>query len=78
MSLSTEERRKVCQANASHSTGPKSPEGKARSSRNALRHGLTAEVLALPGDDPRDIQELKDAYIAAHQPETPDECALVA
>ena len=77
MALSQEERRKICQANASHSTGPKTPDGKARSSRNALRHGLTAEVLALPGDDPSEIQILKDAYISAHQPQTPDECELV-
>lgn len=30
--------------NASHSTGPKSAEGKKRSSLNALKHGLTAKA----------------------------------
>ena len=34
-------------ANASLSTGPKTAEGKARSSRNNLRHGLSLGVLAL-------------------------------
>ena len=33
--------------NAQRSTGPKTQSGKARSSQNAVRHGLTAET-ALP------------------------------
>lgn len=35
------------QANALHSTGPKTPEGKARASRNNTRHGLTVGVLVI-------------------------------
>ena len=35
--------------NAQHSTGPKTPEGKERSKRNALTHGLTATVV-IPGE----------------------------
>lgn len=42
--------------NAQHSTGPKSPEGKARSSRNNLRHGLTGQVTVLPAED-RDVHD---------------------
>src|SRR5437870_3866487 len=40
--------------NAQKSTGPKTPEGKARSSKNATKHGLTASYAHLP-DEPDDL-----------------------
>jgi hypothetical protein len=46
--------------NAAKSTGPKTPEGKAASSRNALKHGLTATEFLLPNED-------RDAYDARLQ-----------
>src|SRR5262249_8823047 len=40
--------------NALVSTGPRSPAGKARSAKNALRHGLRSELAVLPGERPED------------------------
>jgi hypothetical protein len=37
--------------NAQRSTGPNTPEGKARSRENALKHGFAAEVLTLPDEN---------------------------
>lgn len=36
------------QANAQHSTGPRTEEGKARVSQNARKHGFTAQTLHVP------------------------------
>ena len=45
-------------ANAAHSTGPRTRHGKARASRNALRHGLRALHLADDGGEAMRIAEL--------------------
>jgi len=42
--------------NAQHSTGPRTEEGKAASSLNSLKHGLTAKTVLLPGEDPAEYQ----------------------
>lgn len=38
--------------NAQRSTGPKTPEGKARVAKNALKHGFFAQDVVLLGEDP--------------------------
>ena len=48
--------------NAAKSTGPKTPEGLAISSMNAVRHGITAKTLVLRNEDPDQFVEILDAY----------------
>lgn len=49
-------------------TGPTTPEGKARSSRNALKHGLRSRDIVLPGEDPEEWFAFRDDYLAALDP----------
>ena len=56
-------------ANAQHSTGPRTPEGKTRSSQNASKHGLTArEVIIAPGEQPA-FDDLLAQYQADVKPQ---------
>lgn len=54
--------------NAEHSTGPTSEEGKAASSRNAIKHGLFCKDLLLDGDDPAEFAALKDGLLRRLNP----------
>ena len=47
--------------NAQHSTGPRTEDGKARSSRNALKHGLNAKEFFVPDDEQQEFAELGDS-----------------
>jgi len=49
--MSTPNRAEINRANAQQSTGPKTIEGKQKSSLNALRHGLTGQVVVMPTED---------------------------
>jgi hypothetical protein len=71
MTLSTEHRAEINRHNASHSTGPKTDEGKDRSRRNALKHGLRADALALPNEDPELVAERCRAWNDYYQPQSP-------
>src|SRR5262245_6617266 len=46
-------------ANAKRSTGPRSANGKARSSKNALIHGLTAQDIVINEEDPAEFERLR-------------------
>ena len=49
--MSSQAKQEANRANAQHSTGPTSPEGKANSSRNAVGHGLSAQPNTLFASD---------------------------
>jgi len=65
-------------ANALRSTGPRTPEGKTASSRNALKHGLDAEAMILPGEDPAAFAALAASYREEYKPSGPTEEFLVS
>src|SRR3954453_153497 len=77
MALTPEERREINIKNASHSTGPRSPEGRRRASLNAIKHGLRAEALALPHEDVEELKQMTDDWLDYHQPKSPGERAAV-
>ncbi len=62
------------QANAQHSTGPKTDAGKAKSSRNNLRHGLTLGILVLDDADRAQFCEFEAKMRAELKPEGLMEC----
>jgi hypothetical protein len=63
-------------ANAQYSTGPRSVEGKAASSRNAFRFGVHSEAIIIPGEDPAELEQLQQQYEIELDPHGPVECAL--
>ena len=60
-------------ANAQKSTGPTSAEGKSASRFNALKHGLDAESLIIPGEDPAQYDALAADYRDEFRPASPSE-----
>jgi hypothetical protein len=56
-------------ANAKHSTGPRTPEGQARSSQNARTHGLTARDLIVAPNEREEFEELLNGYQTEIKPE---------
>src|SRR5262245_25767759 len=64
------------QQNALLSTGPVSAAGKARSSRNALRHGLSAQHVVVRDDQQEEFACLRDALLAEIDPQGAVEMSL--
>jgi hypothetical protein len=63
--------------NALGSTGPKTEDGKRRSRRNAVRHGLTAETVVVALENIEDYQAFEAAIIADYDARTAVERELV-
>jgi hypothetical protein len=76
--LTREQRAAIARRNGARSRGPVTAAGKARSSRNGLRQGLTAvRHLLLEGEAPDAFEQLRQACLARFQPAGPLEIRLV-
>src|SRR6267143_1065713 len=63
--------------NAKKSTGPTSPEGKARSALNALKSGIDAWSHIIPGEDPAELETLTEQFLQHYRPADPVQLSLV-
>ena len=72
--MTTAERNRL---NAQSSTGPRTEEGKAISSKNALKTGLTGRTVLLPSDDSAAFEQHVQAYFDEYKPQGLRERELV-
>jgi hypothetical protein len=63
--------------NAQKSTGPKTPEGRAKASQGNFRHGLRGEFKMLSNEDPEEFHAFLESLREEHSPSTPTEEVLV-
>jgi hypothetical protein len=63
--------------NAQKSTGPKTEEGKATSSRNRLSHGFASSAILIEGENPEEFKALLAGLTDEHKPVTDTEVILV-
>ena len=80
--MSTEAQIAANRANAEHSCGPKTEEGKAASSRNHTSHGLSTHTyndifFILPFESPEAYSILRATLLSEHRPENETEHILV-
>ena len=55
-------------SNAQKSTGPRTPEGKAVVSQNAVKHGLLAKEVVIKGEDPGEFEFYRDQMLGELAP----------
>ena len=63
--------------NAAKSTGPRTDQGKVRSRRNGLKHGLTGAGIVLPDEDAEAVQRRMDELEDEMRPQSTLACTLV-
>src|SRR6266571_2591593 len=77
--MPTERQSESARINGAKSRGPKSAEGKKKSSRNSLQHGCTAShTIILACEDPKDFERMVEKYDTMYKPVTLEEQDLVA
>jgi len=66
--MSSERRIQSSRANGALSHGPTTPHGKSRSARNHTHHGLLAQTVVVPGENPASFKALLAALETELQP----------
>jgi hypothetical protein len=74
--MSASHRAKINRANSQHSTGPQTAAGKKKSSLNALRHGLTSQLVVMPDEDFQAYQLHIESFIGEYLPQGATEIQL--
>jgi len=69
--MSSERRIRSSRENGARSRGPITPEGKLRSSRNAIKHGLLSEIIVLPTEPAERFLQLSTELEDEFRPSTP-------
>ena len=75
--MSSSSRAEINLANAQHSTGPKTHAGKKKSSLNALRHGLTSQIVVMPTEDLQIYHRQLKSFTDEYHPQGATESHLV-
>jgi hypothetical protein len=70
-------RARIYRENASHSTGPTSPEGKQTSAMNGFKHGLTGQRMILQNHEVEPYRQLTESLHSDYRPQTEIEYQLV-
>jgi len=69
-------RAEAARINGAKSQGPKTEEGKAVSSQNAIKHGLRSKKIVLKDEDPQEFDAFSEGMLKSLHPETDDELML--
>jgi hypothetical protein len=75
--MSSPNRTEINRANSQHSTGPKTQAGKARTSLNSLRQGLTGQLIVMPTEDLQAYKLHLKSFTDEYHPEGATEAHLV-
>jgi hypothetical protein len=71
------DRAAINRENSLKSTGPRTEAGKQKSSLNALRHGLTGQIVVMPNEDLEAYHRFTDSFHEDHKPSGALETQLV-
>ena len=75
--MSSQRRIDSSRANGALSRGPITPEGRQRSSQNAIRHGLLSSSSVVQGESSDTFAELLEQYVESFNPQIPVEMDMI-